>query len=181
MTCFLYTTGSQGKVIEQLFVEFESGENSRKFNTWHAGSQSTRQQLGGLRVPKEGISLDNLFLTSVGAEKLKFECGPVLIKLYARVVGRKELQLLSSTNLNLKAKQVLELEEGKLVCFEINSNGTDYSSYTDTLQENVNAIGINFMKTVSEFVNKNIGETSTKIESGAAQLNLTSDGKSSET
>jgi len=154
MTCFLYSTGSQGRVVEQLFVDLKAGENNRKFNVWFAGSSTSRNQIGGLTVPKNGVSLDNLFFTSVGSEKLKYEVGKLKVNLLARIVGMKEVQVLSSTNVELTVLQVEALEAGKLVCFEINSTGQGYTSYTDKVQDDVNVMGVSFIKNMNNFIQK---------------------------
>ncbi len=132
---FLYSTGTNGRVIEHLFVVYAQPEQKQTFNVWYAGQSNVRNRVGGLRINRDGINLNNLFYPPSTETGFKFAPGKITIKLYARMAGKKEPQLLNETKLNLSNKRVADIEAGMLAVFDIRSTGTDYHEFADTFQK----------------------------------------------
>ena len=133
INCFLYSTGVVGRVVEHMYMEVEQGETKQIFNSWFAGSNANaRVKLGGVKISRDGISLDSLFVTPSTQKSFRYSKGEFTTRLFIRLSGEQTPRLLVVQTFNLTEELHTSIENGDLAVFEINSSGTGYHGYADT-------------------------------------------------
>lgn len=132
---FIYASGTNGRVIEHMFVEFEQSERKQTFNVWYFGKTVNRTRVGGLRILRDGINLNNLFYPPDGEPDLKFASGKFTLRLFARIAGKDHPQKLNETTLELTDNLVQAIKSGNLAVFDIKSSGTGYYGFSDTFSK----------------------------------------------
>lgn len=132
---FLYSTGNAGRLVEQIFVTATQSEKVQNFTAWYAGNTHIRNRYAGIRIDRNGLSLNNLFFPPHGEGSFRFSEGKIDIELSCRLAGSSTIKSLSKTTLHLTGQQISEINDGKVAMFDILSTGEGYHGYTDTYKK----------------------------------------------
>lgn len=82
MRGLIYSTGSRGHVIENMYLNVRAGENERIFNIWSYGDEKFSRG-GGLFVNQIGIAVNHHFLPPWDSEDFTFIPGDYELQLFA--------------------------------------------------------------------------------------------------
>jgi hypothetical protein len=109
-TC-LFTTGSKGRVIENMFLRVRQAQGFFTFDFWGHTTESGKLTLGsGLSVGPTGVASDHHFNPSEGAVvDFLYVDGDYEVEVFASVIGRKEPQLLHRLRFSVSSTQAAEL------------------------------------------------------------------------
>ncbi|RDL45003.1 hypothetical protein DN730_05135 [Marinomonas piezotolerans] len=105
----LYSTAKKGQVLESLYVSLKRNESNQNFSIWVYGDKNDLKRGSGLFIPQDGVTFDHHFLMPSDGAEFKFISGDYQLKLYARLVGEREVQLLYEVNLYISEQQAKEL------------------------------------------------------------------------
>lgn len=115
-TC-LFTTGTKGRVIENMFLKVRQGQRTYRFDFW-GHTESHKLTLGsGLFVGSTGVASDHHFNPRENsADDFLFINGEYRIEVFATVVGRKSEKLLGLTFTvnSLQAAELIQIPTREL-------------------------------------------------------------------
>ncbi|MFB9374535.1 hypothetical protein ACFFUB_11260 [Algimonas porphyrae] len=137
VSVFLYSTGNAGRLIEHLYITARQSEKIQNFTTWYAGTTHVRNKFAGIKVDRNGLSLNNLFYPPHGETSFQFSQGEIEIELLCRLAGSDDPKTLSKVKLILSEHQIIEMNDGKIAVFDIQSSGRGYHGYTDTYKKSM--------------------------------------------
>lgn len=110
LRALIYTTGRRGIVLEHLFARIRRGETQQNFNIWVYGEKELARG-SGLFVGQEGIATNHHFLLPSDVHRFDFAAGEYNLDIFAKVVGRTGIFLLSSTQLTIDKNEAEKLKE----------------------------------------------------------------------
>lgn len=108
-TC-LFTTGTKGHVIENMFLNVRQGHGTYKFDFW-GHTENHKLTLGsGLFVGSTGVVSDHHFNPRENfCDDFLFIDGEYFIEVFATIVGRKRSEKLMDLTFNVNGLQAAEL------------------------------------------------------------------------
>lgn len=108
-TC-LFTTGTKGHVIENMFLRVRQGYGSYRFDFW-GHTEDRKLTLGsGLYIGPTGVASDHHFNPREGTgEDFHFMDGEYFIEVFATIVGHKKSEKLLDLTFRVNSLQAVEL------------------------------------------------------------------------
>lgn len=116
----LFTTGTQGRVVENMFLKVRLQNETYIFDFW-GHTESGKLTLGsGLFVGATGLVCDHHFNPREGLDDFLFVGGEYRIEVFATVVGQKrpkKLMELAFTVNSLQAAELIQIPTRELYLF----------------------------------------------------------------
>lgn len=106
----LYSTSNRGIVLEHLYVRLTRGETRQNFNIWVYGEKDLARG-SGLYVGHNGVATNHHFLLPNDTVNFKFSAGEYRLDVFAKIVGREPVELLSSIDLKIDPSEAEKLDE----------------------------------------------------------------------
>ena len=108
-TC-LFTTGTKGRVIENMFLNVRQAHGTYRFDFW-GHTENGKLTLGsGLFVGPTGVASDHHFNPRENSgDGFLFVDGEYLIEVFATLVGRSKVEKLSTLTYTVNSLQAAEL------------------------------------------------------------------------
>jgi hypothetical protein len=119
----LYSTATQGQIVEGMFVKVGYGNSERVFSFWGYGETAQLTVGSGLQVSQTGFAANQHFVLSVHEEDYIFDAGVFVISVFARVVGKRKPVRLSEISVTLDERLAGSLRRYEGVLFERNVDG----------------------------------------------------------
>jgi len=126
----LYSTSVQGLVIESMYARLSNAKGTETFSFWGYGETNNLVPGSGLFVGKSGIAVNHHFVLSVDKPPYEFDPGDYTIDIYARTVGQKTPEKLSTLSLTLSSDLAAALSENDGVLFELDPETQTYREHT---------------------------------------------------
>jgi hypothetical protein len=105
----LFTTGSKGIVVENMYLRVHQPMGTFLFDFW-GHTDAGKLTLGsGLYVGREGVACDHHFNPRHGSEEFLFHDGAYRVEVYATAVGRKQPWKLMEVTFTVDGQQAAEL------------------------------------------------------------------------
>jgi hypothetical protein len=127
----LYSTATQGQIVEGMFVKVRCGNFERIFSFWGYSETNQLTAGSGLQVSRAGFSANHHFVLSVHEEEYSFDAGLYVITVFARVVGKRKPVKLSDISVTLDENLAGSLSRHEGVLFERNVDG-NYEGHTQS-------------------------------------------------
>lgn len=127
----LYSTASQGQMIEGMFAKLRHDGDEQLFTFWGYGESATLSPGSGLYVSRTGIAANHHFVLSVHEPDYQFTSGGYAIEVFAHVVGRSAPLKLAEINLTVTAELAAALAREDGVLFERRPSG-QYEGHADS-------------------------------------------------
>jgi len=153
---YTHSSGLAGKLIENLYLEIKKDETSKNFGSWMANTGSGYRALSGLKVMRDGVSLDNVF-QSPQDKTAFFQAGNYQLNLFCREANKSHSKSIWLGKFSLVKDQVQSLNSGKIIIFTISTDGSSYIASTQDKTEDRDSRIIN--QFVDKFSEKIVGET----------------------
>ena len=109
-TC-LFTTGSKGRVIENMFLRVRQAQGEFTFDFWGHTTENGKLTLGsGLPVGTAGVASDHHFNPRQGASfDFLYVAGDYQVDVFATIVGQRKSKLLDRVSFSVDSIQSAEL------------------------------------------------------------------------
>ena len=127
----LYSTGSQGQIIERLYAKLDTNNSSKEFSGWVIGKQSDTYKPGGMKISKEGYVGDHHFIHPKDGTSYSFKTGDYLLRIFAKIAGKETDVLLQKINLEIPVNFSKNLSTAKGVYFNFHSSNGNYVAELD--------------------------------------------------
>lgn len=122
----LYSTSTQGNVIESMYAKITNGDRTETFSFWGYGETRNLVPGSGLYVGKTGVAANHHFVLSIDKPAFRFAEGEYVIDVYARVVGEREAQKLSRIHVAISSEHAAALSQEDGVLFELQPDSQRY-------------------------------------------------------
>ena len=100
----LFSTSRRGQVIENLHAVLQHESTSAPLALWAYGETTALQRGGGLFVGPEGLAVYHHFCLLYDAQIHEYRSGPLMLTIFATVLGRKQLVRLADCTVELDDK-----------------------------------------------------------------------------
>lgn len=127
----LYCTSKRGIVLENLYVRLRRGETQQNFNIWVYG-EGPLARGSGLYVSNEGFATNHHFLTPSDVATFEFVAGQYRIEVFAKIVGRSKVKLLSTIDVEIQEHEASKLRDpGFGIYFDWGPDAGRYHAHLD--------------------------------------------------
>ncbi len=131
----LFSTSAQGIVIESMYVRITAGNHTETFSFWGYGETNKLVPGSGLYVDKAGLSANHHFVLSVDKPAYNFAEGDYKIDVYAKTVGKRMAQKLSTIEICLGAEHAASASKQDGVLFGLSPETQNYVGHINSRED----------------------------------------------
>ena len=125
----LFSTSTRGNVIESMFVKLSHADKTETFSFWGYGETNNLVPGSGLFVDKNGYAANHHFVLSIEKPPYVFEAGEYSLAVFAKIIGKQDIQRLSTIDLTLTSDHARALATQDGVLFEFMPDTQTYNGH----------------------------------------------------
>lgn len=132
----LYSTASQGQVVESMYVVLQRRDGVRRtFSFWGYDEGAKLVPGSGLYVSRSGVAANHHFVLSAHEEAYQFDPSDYTIELFARLVANADPVKLSTIEIGLSIANAHMLGKGSGILFERLPETGEYIGHVNSDRE----------------------------------------------
>jgi hypothetical protein len=130
LRALLFSAGTRGWILEQLFLRVHQGGGTYLFDLWAYGEAEKLSPGSGLFIGEKGVVYNHHFLRRTSNPDFLFLDGDYRVEVYARLFGERQPKRISEFSMLLRSDQAAELIQvaDTAVFFEWNVDAEKYIS-----------------------------------------------------
>lgn len=122
----LYSSSTQGKMVERMFAKLIHGGKAQVFGFWGHGWTTELSPGSGLYVGQTGVSSNHHFTLSMHQPAYDFEAGEYTLQIFAQQPGETAPAMLSEIKLTVDDERAKQLAQRKGVMFVLEPETQKY-------------------------------------------------------
>ena len=122
----LYSSSTQGKMVERMFVKLLREGKEQVFGFWGHGWTTELSPGSGLYVGQTGVSSNHHFTLSMNQPAYDFTAGEYTLQVFAQQPGEAAPAMLSEVKLTVDAERAKALAQRKGVLFVLEPDTQKY-------------------------------------------------------